>query len=394
MPGQNPAYGRPVCLAPHGQASGEVWRRYSQQDCESTDWEHVSGVARPEKAQPVTKATSRRRTAKAEKWLPSIFVAIPVLNEVGAIKGVLIELVGILAPISARLRILVVDDGSSDGTPDLLRGLKKELPVLETLELVRRTGQSIATQAALDRIPDWADVVVQMDGDGQDDPNDIPAMLRPILEGTADMVTGWRQKRAESFLRTLASRTANKIIASATRVHIHDFGSPLKVMRADLARTLSLRGDMHRFVPALGSLAGARLQEYPVVQRKRESGRSKYGLGRTGKVILDIIGLYFILNFAERPIRLFGTVGIWFLIIGLGILAYLGIDRIFFNVSVTTRPIFLISVFFLLTAVIVIMNGLVAELLSQSIFRRGVTARSYIAKGEWGTPLSSDRDED
>ena len=340
-----------------------------------------------------TAAVPAAQPAAATPWLPAVFVSIPVLNEVGAIKDVLVELDGILAPISSQRRILMVDDGSNDGTPELLRELSKELPSVVTLELARRTGKSTAMQAGMDRIPEWADVVIQMDGDGQDDPHDIPAMITPIIEGRADMVTGWRQSRAENLLRTIPSKAANKMIAAATKVPIHDFGSPLKVMRADLARTLQLRGDMHRFIPALGALAGARLLEQPVVQRKRETGRSKYGLGRTGKVFLDIIGLYFILNFADRPIRLFGTVGLWFLGIGIVLLAYLGIDRIFFDVSVTSRPFFLISVFFLLAGVIVIMNGLVAELLSQSIFRRGAHGRSYIAKGEWGKPLDSVTDE-
>jgi glycosyltransferase involved in cell wall biosynthesis len=353
----------------------------------------VTDAPQPTKTTRGTKVNSPSNPPSSP-WLPAVFVIIPVLNEVGAVRDVLIELNAILAPISSRRRILMVDDGSNDGTPELLREVGKELPSVETLELARRTGKSTAMQAGLDRIPDWADIVIQMDGDGQDDPHDIPAMITPVIAGEADMVTGWRQSRAENVLRTVPSKAANRMIAAATHVPIHDFGSPLKVMRADLARTLQLRGDMHRFIPALGALAGARLLEFPVTQRKRVTGRSKYGLSRTGKVFLDIIGLYFILNFADRPIRLFGTVGLWFLGIGLVILAYLGVDRIFFHVSVTSRPIFLISVFLMLVGIIVVMNGLVAELLSQSIFRRGATSRSYIAKGEWGLPLESVSDED
>jgi glycosyltransferase involved in cell wall biosynthesis len=326
--------------------------------------------------------------------VPSVFVVIPAHNEVGALPGVLDELSDILSRVSRRHLILVVDDGSTDGTPQLLRQLATEKPSIAALELVRRTGKSTAVQAGLDRIPDWADIVVLMDGDGQDDPNDLPMLIAPLVDGEADMSLGWRRKRAENLVRTVPSRVANKMLASATGVPIHDFNSGLKVLRADVARTLQLRGDMHRFIPALGALAGARIVEFPVIQRPRETGRSKYGLGRTGKVFLDMIGLYFILRFADRPIRLFGTIGVWFLVIGLVILAYLGIDRIFFNVPVLSRPFFLVSIFLLLCGVIVIMNGLTAELLAQSIFRRDKQTRGYTARSLWGEPLDGSEAEE
>ena len=315
---------------------------------------------------------------------PAVSVIIPVHNEAGAITSVLDELDQILPGISSRYQVLIVDDGSTDGTPELLVGLTASRPNLAVLQLVRRVGKATAVQAGIDSIPAWADIVVMMDGDGQDDPHDLPAMFAPLIHNTADMVLGWRQERAESILRVFPSRVANKMLARATGVPIHDFGSPLKVMRADLAKTLQLRGDMHRFIPALGALSGARMVEYPVVQRKRESGHSKYGFGRTITVFLDMIGLYFILRYSDRPIRLFGAIALWFLIIGLAIMLYLGIDRIFFNVPVLSRPFFPVAIFLLLSSVIVVMNGLTAELLSQSIFRRDQPTRSYMAKGEWG----------
>lgn len=236
-----------------------------------------------------------------------------------------------------------------------------------------------------------------MDGDGQDDPHDLGEMFAPPLSGTADMVLGWRQHRAEKVWRVIPSRIANTMLASATRVPVHDFRSPLKAMRADLARSLQLRGDMHRFIPALGALSGAHMVEHSVVQRKRETGRSKYGFSRTGKVFLDMIGLYFILRYADRPIRLFGTIGLWFIGIGIGIglaiMLYLEIDRIWFGVPVLSRPFFLISIFFPLSSIIVIMNGLTAELLSQSIFRRDRAARSYTARNQWG-PIEDIADDE
>lgn len=306
-----------------------------------------------------------------------MFAIIPVHDEVGSIAAVSAELEGVLATIASRFEILIVDDGSTDGTTSLLRGVSERSEHVTSLELVRRTGKATATQAGLDRIPDWADFVVLIDGDGQDDPGDLPTFLAPLLAGDSDMVIGWRQSRAENALRTVPSRVANRMLAAATGVRIHDFGSPLKLMRADVARGLQLRGDMHRFIPALGSLAGARVSEIPVMQRPRLAGRSKYGLGRTGKVFLDMIGLYFILRYADRPIRLFGTIGLWLFVIGAGLLIYLGIDKIVFGVALTPRPFFLISIFLLLSAVIVIMNGLTAELLSQSIGRRDYPTRAY-----------------
>lgn len=339
----------------------------------------------PSKTTPPTKPGDVAGVvAGSSSFSPAVQVLIPTHNEVGAITGVLDELDQILPTISRRYELLIVDDGSTDGTPELLVGLTASRPNLRVIQLVRRVGKATAVQAGIDNIADWADLVVMMDGDGQDDPHDLPAMFSPLIHNTADMVLGWRQERAESILRVFPSRVANKMLARATGVPIHDFGSPLKVMRADLAKTLRLRGDMHRFIPALGALSGARMVEYPVVQRKRESGHSKYGFGRTVTVFLDMIGLYFILRYSDRPIRLFGSIGLWFLVIGLAILLYLGIDRIWFGVAVLSRPFFLISIFFLLSSVIVIMNGLTAELLSQSIFRRDQPTRSYMTRGEWG----------
>jgi glycosyltransferase involved in cell wall biosynthesis len=322
---------------------------------------------------------------KGTPMKPTTFAIIPVHDEVGSIAAVVAELGGVLAQMSSRYEILIIDDGSTDGTTSLLRELTTT-PHATSLELVRRTGKATATQAGLDRIPDWADYVVLIDGDGQDDPNDLPRFLAPLAAGDSDMVIGWRQSRAENALRTVPSRVANRMLAAATGVKIHDFGSPLKLIRADVARGLQLRGDMHRFIPALGSLAGARVSEVPVMQRPRLAGRSKYGLGRTGKVFLDMIGLYFILRYADRPIRLFGTIGLWLFVIGAGLMIYLGIDKIFFGVALTPRPFFLISIFLLLSAVIVIMNGLTAELLSQSIGRRDYPTRAYTPRS---TPSSA-----
>lgn len=319
-----------------------------------------------------------------------MFAIIPVHDEVGSIATVAAELGEVLATLASKYEILIVDDGSADGTTSLLRELSRTSPSITSMELVRRTGKATATQAGLDRIPDWADYVVLIDGDGQDDPHDLPKFLAPLVAGDSDMVIGWRQSRAENALRTVPSRVANRMLAAATGVRIHDFGSPLKLMRADVARGLQLRGDMHRFIPALGSLAGARVSEVPVLQRPRLAGRSKYGLSRTGKVFLDMIGLYFILRYADRPIRLFGTIGLWLFVIGAGLMIYLGIDKIFFGVALTPRPFFLISIFLLLSAVIVIMNGLTAELLSQSIGRRDYPTRAYTPRTTSSTASDAD----
>ncbi len=322
---------------------------------------------------------------------PTAIAIIPVHNEVGAITDVIAELTGVLVGLTSRFEILIVDDGSTDGSPNLLRQLAEAQANLSVLELVRRTGKSTAVQAGLDRIPKWADFVVLLDGDGQDDPTDLPKFFEPILAGDSDMVIGWRRSRAENAVRTVPSRVANRMLAGVTGMAIHDFGSPLKVMRADIAEGLHLRGDMHRFIPALGALAGARVSEVPVLQRRRTTGRSKYGLGRTGKVLLDMMGLYFIQRFADRPIRLFGTIGLWLGAAGAGLMIYLGIERIFFGQPMTTRPFFLISIFLLLSAVIVITNGLTAELLSQSLLRHESRARAYTLRRDRIAEINGDR---
>lgn len=258
--------------------------------------------------------------------------------------------------------VVYVDDGSVDGSPLVLEKLASEDQVhTQFVELRRNFGQTAAIAAGIDYA--CGEIIILLDADLQNDPADIPMMLMKIEEGY-DVVSGWRVDRKDVFLtRTLPSRLANWLISTVTGVHLHDYGCTLKAYRREVLMDFRLYGEMHRFIPAYADSVGARMIEVPVQHHPRKFGKSKYGLTRTLKVILDLLTVKFLISFSNKPIYLFGGTGIILMVISLAIFVFLLLRRIWVGISVTTSPFFQMGSMFFILGFQSILMGLIAEML-------------------------------
>ena len=303
-------------------------------------------------------------------------IVLPVYNEAGALPDLIPELTAVLATLGRSYEIIAVDDGSSDESVAVLRRLQEHELHLRVVQFRRNFGQTAAFSAGFDHAR--GAVVVTLDADGQNDPHDIPKLLDVLEQGDFDMVNGWRQGRKEPLLtRRIPSIVANWLIASTSDVHLHDRGCSLKAMRCDLAKQINLYGELHRFMPEVASLVGARIAEVPVKDRPRQGGTSKYGaLSRTPRVLLDLLTVSFLLSFSNRPMQLFGSVGLLSSGIGLGIVVYLGGAKIvngllygpegFRAYRIGTSPLLIFSVLLTVLGVQFLMMGLLGELLTRT----------------------------
>jgi len=287
-------------------------------------------------------------------------VVVPLLNEVENLPDLHGQLDAALRRTGRPYEILLVDDGSTDGTREALLALEAREPAVKAILLRRNFGQTAAFSAGFDRAR--GDVVVTSDGDLQNDPADIPALLAKVDEGY-DMVCGWRQTRQDPWSKRIPSWFANRLISWSTGVKLHDYGCSLKAMRADVVKGLRLYGEMHRFIPAVASWMGVRLAEVKVNHRARTRGRSKYGIGRTVRVLLDLFTVKFLLSYGTRPAHLFGFMGLSCGAVGTGILVYLSYLRLFEDQAIGGRPLLLLGALLFLTGVILVNFGLIGELL-------------------------------
>jgi glycosyltransferase involved in cell wall biosynthesis len=307
---------------------------------------------------------------------PELSVVIPVYNEVDNVLDLHRELTAALDPLGRPYEILLVDDGSADGTLKALLAIERQDPHVRVLRLRRNFGQTAAFSAGFDHAR--GDVIVTSDGDLQNDPRDIPALLARLDEGY-DMVCGWRRRRKDSFSRVLPSRIANGIISWSTGVHLHDYGCSLKAIRAEVVKGLRLYGEMHRFIPAVASWMGVTVTEMEVNHRPRTRGRSKYGLGRTLRVLLDLFTVKFMLAYGTRPAHFFGKLGLASGGAGTAILLYLGYVRLFADTAIWGRPLLLLGFLLFITGLILVCFGLVAELLVR-IYHESQGKPIYVVK--------------
>jgi glycosyltransferase involved in cell wall biosynthesis len=288
-------------------------------------------------------------------------IVVPVFNEVENIDLLHDEIVAALAPSGLDYEVLYVDDGSSDGTFERLAAIQARDRRVTVLGLSRNFGQTAAMMAGLER--SRGDEVVFMDGDRQNDPADILRLRAKRAEGY-DLVAGWRIDRQDAWLsRRLPSQLANWLIGVITGVRLHDYGCSLKILRGDLARSLRLYGEMHRFIPALIDDLGGTVVELPVNHRPRVAGRSKYGLSRTIRVILDLVTVKFLSLYATRPIHVFGVAGLLATAAGLLITGWLGFERLILGIPIGGRPIVLLGILLTVMGLQFVTMGLLAELL-------------------------------
>jgi glycosyltransferase involved in cell wall biosynthesis len=299
-----------------------------------------------------------------ENELLDLSVVVPVYNEEESLPHLVEELHRALAPTGLAYELVLIDDGSRDRSFTILKEMAKRDASLHVVRFRRNFGQTAAMQAGLD-VSRGAKVVT-IDADLQNDPADIPAMLEKLDEGY-DMVAGWRRDRKDAFInRKLPSMIANRIISMATRVKLHDYGCTLKAMTGEVAKELRLYGEMHRFIPAVASWVGVRILEIPVNHRARQFGTSKYGIGRTLRVVLDLMTVRFMQTYLVRPMQVFGLAGLASLGMGILMCAWLVIEKLFFSARLSDRPLLLLGVLLIVVGVQLLSLGLVADVISRT----------------------------
>jgi len=290
----------------------------------------------------------------------SLSVILPVFNEVANIEAVYSELALAIEQIPGNKQIIFVDDGSSDGTSDLLTKIAERDNQVVVITFRRNFGQTAAMAAGFDYSK--GDVVVTMDADLQNDPNDIPSLIEKMEEGY-DLVAGWRFDRKDGFvLRRLPSMLANRLISWTTDVKLHDYGCTLKAFRKEVIKSIDLYGEMHRFIPAIASWMGIRLTELKVNHRPRIAGSSKYGISRTVRVVLDLITVKYLLSYSSRPLQLFGLLGLLSGGAGTLITSYLVFIKLFLDQGIGGRPMLIFGIFLMFMGLQFITVGLLGEM--------------------------------
>ena len=291
-------------------------------------------------------------------------IVIPVYNEEENVEPLIEEINVAVRPLGKPYEIVVVDDGSRDATFSVLAGLREREPHLRVVRLKRNFGQTAAIAAGLAYAD--GDIVVLMDGDAQNDPKDIPALLRELKKGN-DLVCGWRSNRQDPFFsRRLPSMIANRLISWTTHGKTHDYGCTLKAMRRDVAKNLKLYGEMHRFIPAIAYERGARVTELKVNHRPRLRGSSKYGIARTLRVILDLLTVKFLISYSTRPSHVFGLLGITSGGLGFLIALYLTFEKLVYHRAIGGRPLLLLAILLIFIGFQFITMGLLGEMLSRT----------------------------
>jgi glycosyltransferase involved in cell wall biosynthesis len=291
---------------------------------------------------------------------PDLSVVIPIRNESENIPRLYEELTASLERFGRSYELLIIEDGSTDSSFELLAEFQARDPRLRVIRFRRNFGQTAAFAAGFAMAR--GRYIVTSDGDLQNDPADIPSMVERLERG-CDIVCGWRKDRKDPFMsRRLPSIIANRIISLSTGVALHDYGCSLKVFRAEIVKPLKLYGEMHRFLPALASEMGVEIDEVVVNHRARVHGRSKYGISRTVRVILDLLTVKFLLSYSTRPLQIFGLVGLTMGLAGAAVTGWLSVQRLLGYQAIGNRPLLLFGILLIFTGLQLITLGLLAEL--------------------------------
>jgi glycosyltransferase involved in cell wall biosynthesis len=295
---------------------------------------------------------------------PELSVVIPIRNESPNIDALYVEMTEALERWGRSYEVLAIDDGSTDDSFERLAACQRRDPRWRIIRFRRNFGQTAAFAAGF-RLARGR-LIATADGDLQNDPSDLPEMIRRVEEGS-DIACGWRKDRKDAWLtRRLPSELANKLISWSTGVKLHDYGCSLKVFRADVVKPLKLYGEMHRFLPAIASEMGVTITEVVVNHRARKHGASKYGLSRTFRVILDLLLVKFLLSYSTRPLQMFGLIGVPMGVVGFLIAAYLSYARLFGHESIANRPLLLLAVLLIFAGIQLVTMGLLAEIMSRT----------------------------
>jgi glycosyltransferase involved in cell wall biosynthesis len=292
---------------------------------------------------------------------PEISVVVPMRNEAASVPELYSELTAALEGFGRSYEIVAIDDGSTDETFRTLAGLQRKDPRVRVIRFRRNFGQTAAFSAGFAHAR--GRFIVTSDGDLQNEPRDIPEMVRIAEQRDADIVAGWRRNRKDTFInRRLPSMIANWVISRATGVRLHDYGCSLKVFRAEVVKPMKLYGEMHRFLPAIASEQGVEIVEHEVSHRPRQHGKSNYGISRTIRVILDLMTVKFLISYKTRPLQIFGLWGLVMTLLGGGAWVWLAYVKYMRHEGIADRPLLLAGTVLLVTGVQFIMLGLLAEM--------------------------------
>jgi len=311
----------------------------------------------------------------------SLSIVIPLFNEAENVKTLVYKIHEVFFSYQFPWELILVDDGSSDGTLEKLLHIKKSYGEhLNIVALQRNFGQTAAMQAGIDAAR--GSLIATLDGDLQNDPKDIPKLVERLCKEDLDLIVGWRKNRKDNLLiRKIPSWIANRLIGLITGVRLHDYGCSLKIYRAAVIKRVRLYGEMHRFIPAWAAIATSpkRIAEEIVKHHPRKAGKSKYGISRSLRVILDLISVYFFMRHRSKPGHFFGMIGLVFGFSATVILSYLGGVKIFFGYDIGTRPLLLVGVVLLISSIQFLTTGVVAELMARTYFESS-NVKPYIRK--------------
>ncbi len=310
--------------------------------------------------------TLSKDIASNVQFPPQVSIIVPIYNERESLEHLVSAIARSLMTTALPYEIIGIDDGSTDGSTAHLKALAESRTDLCAVILRRNYGQTAAMAAGFNYAQ--GDLIISLDADLQNDPDDIPRVIAKLEEGY-DVVSGWRKNRKDATLtRLIPSKIANWLIAQVTNVRIHDYGCSLKGYRAELIADMNLYGELHRFLPALAFMEGAKITEIPVNHYPRPYGNSKYGLGRTLRVLMDLLTIWFMQKFLTRPMHVFGSLGL--LSMGLGVLvgSYLTVVKFALGEDIGDRPLLLLVIILLLAGVQLFSFGLLAELVIRTYY--------------------------
>jgi glycosyltransferase involved in cell wall biosynthesis len=296
--------------------------------------------------------------------IPEVSIVIPIFNEEESIKQLIVRTIAILDDCNLSYEVICIDDGSQDKSSQILSELTQKFNNLKAIILRRNYGQTPAIAAGFKYAK--GKIIVTLDGDLQNDPIDIPRLINKLNQGY-DLVNGWRKNRQDNVVtRLLPSTIANWIIGKVTGVDLHDYGCSLKAYRSELIADMNLYGELHRFLPALAYIEGAKIAEMSVAHHPRRYGKSKYGLGRTFRVIMDLLTVFFIKKYLTRPMHVFGLFGLASTMLGITLGSYLIFLKLLLGQSIGHRPLLILAVLLVLTGVQLLSFGLLAELVMRT----------------------------
>ena len=292
-----------------------------------------------------------------------ISIVVPVYNESDSIRLLINEIINVMKSHQLLFELIIVNDGSVDSTSNVLENLSLEIKQLTVINLRKNYGQTAALAAGFDHSN--GDIIVTLDGDLQNDPNDIPKLITNINEGY-DLICGWRFQRKDKLLnRRIPSQIANRLIGNVTGIHLHDYGCSLKAFKHEIIKDIKLYGELHRFLPVLANIEGAKIKEIKVNHRSRKYGQSKYGIDRTFRVLMDLLTVWFMNKFLTRPMYVFGFIGIISIISSFIMSSYLIVLK-FLGESIGNRPLLIFALILGIAGVQLFSFGLLGELLMRT----------------------------